>query len=279
MFKFAWNRNKATARTGRVGLALESDGFTLCHVVKKEGAPPRVTLCKAVSALTPEERNTALAELVAESKLSGTPCVVVLPPESYSLRLLDRPKVEDDEIASSLPWLIKDLIDFDPSDARVDYFDFPADANRGRDPQLFVAAARNDVIEEVTNLLDGSGLELDAVDIGELALRNLTLVMPEQVAGTLLLELRPKGGILAICHESKLYFARSISTGTSHIDDAMSQGRSRWMILMNNLIESCSFDYAPGTPQRAGLVTIELVVANGGERVRVLHQVHVDNSP
>ena len=142
--------------------------------------------------------------------------------------------------------LIKDLIDFDPSDARVDYFDFPADANRGRDPQLFVVAARNDVIEEVTNLLDGSGLELDAVDIGELALRNLTLVMPEQVAGTLLLELRPKGGILAICHESKLYFARSISTGT---------------------------------PQRAGLVTIELVVANGGERVRVLHQVHVDNSP
>ena len=246
LFKFEWNRNKATARTSRVGLALESDGFTLCHVVKEEGVPPRVTLCKAVSALTPEERNTALAELVAESKLSGTPCVVVLPPESYSLRLLDRPKVEDDEIASSLPWLIKDLIDFDPSDARVDYFDFPADANRGRDPQLFVVAARNDVIEEVTNLLDGSGLELDAVDIGELALRNLTLVMPEQVAGTLLLELRPKGGILAICHESKLYFARSISTGT---------------------------------PQRAGLVTIELVVANGGERVRVLHQVHVDNSP
>ena len=131
--------------------------------------------------------------------------------------------MEDDEIASSRPWLIKDLIDFDPSDARVDYFEFPADANRGRDPQLFVVAARNDVIEEVTNLLDGSGLELDAVDIGELALRNLTLVIPEQVAGTLLLELRPKGGILAICHESKLYFARSISTGTSHIDDAMSQ--------------------------------------------------------
>lgn len=49
--------------------------------------------------------------------------------------------------------------------------------------------------------------------------------------------------------------------------------------LMNNLIESCSFGYAPGTSQRAGLVTIELVVADGGERVRVLHQVHVDNNP
>ncbi len=50
-------------------------------------------------------------------------------------------------------------------------------------------------------------------------------------------------------------------------------------VLMNDLIESCSFDYSPGTPQRAGLVTIELVIADEGERVRVLHQVHVENSP
>lgn len=49
--------------------------------------------------------------------------------------------------------------------------------------------------------------------------------------------------------------------------------------LMNNLLEDCSFEYSPGTPQRAGLVTIELVVADAGERVRVIHQVHVDNSP
>lgn len=49
--------------------------------------------------------------------------------------------------------------------------------------------------------------------------------------------------------------------------------------LMNNLVEDCSFEYSPGTPQRAGLVTIEFVVADGGERVRVLHQVHVDNGP
>lgn len=49
--------------------------------------------------------------------------------------------------------------------------------------------------------------------------------------------------------------------------------------LMNNLLEDCSFKFSPGTPQRAGLVSIELAVADGGERVRVLHQVHVDNSP
>ncbi len=49
--------------------------------------------------------------------------------------------------------------------------------------------------------------------------------------------------------------------------------------LMSNLIEDCSFDYSSGTSQRGGLVTLEIVLAEAGEQVRVLHQVHVDNSP
>jgi hypothetical protein len=123
LFNFAWKKDKAAGSTNRIGLALEADGFTFCHLVKNPGSPPRVKLCRSVTAFTPEERSTALAELVVESKLAGTPCVVVLPAVSYSLRLLDRPKVEDDEISSSLPGLIKDVIDFDPADATVDYFD------------------------------------------------------------------------------------------------------------------------------------------------------------
>ena len=38
-----------------------------------------------------------------------------------------------------------DLTDLD---ATVDYFEYLADASRGRAPHLFVAAARNDTIEE-----------------------------------------------------------------------------------------------------------------------------------
>ena len=50
-------------------------------------------------------------------------------------------------------------------------------------------------------------------------------------------------------------------------------------VLMTDSIESCAFTYSPGTSQRAALITIELVVASADERVRILHQVHVGNSP
>jgi MSHA biogenesis protein MshO len=41
----------------------------------------------------------------------------------------------------------------------------------------------------------------------------------------------------------------------------------------------CEFSYEPGTHQRAGVVTLVVRVRREGEEVRLLHQVHVLNSP
>jgi len=49
--------------------------------------------------------------------------------------------------------------------------------------------------------------------------------------------------------------------------------------LVANRVSSCNMAYAPGTAQRAGLVSIALAVTDTGETVSLLHQVHVDNVP
>lgn len=51
--------------------------------------------------------------------------------------------------------------------------------------------------------------------------------------------------------------------------------------LLSTPVSACNFSYSSGTNQRAGLVTIDVTVtdASSGEQVRLLHQVHVDNSP
>ncbi|MGI9248619.1 MAG: type II secretion system protein [Woeseiaceae bacterium] len=49
--------------------------------------------------------------------------------------------------------------------------------------------------------------------------------------------------------------------------------------LVANRVSNCSMAYAPGTAQRAGLVSIALAVTDTGETVSLLHQVHVDNVP
>lgn len=49
--------------------------------------------------------------------------------------------------------------------------------------------------------------------------------------------------------------------------------------LVANRVGACSMAYTPGTAERAGLVSLGLDIAESGETVSLLHQIHVDNVP
>jgi MSHA biogenesis protein MshO len=49
--------------------------------------------------------------------------------------------------------------------------------------------------------------------------------------------------------------------------------------LVADSIVDCGFSYAPGTSERAGMVSLEISVGDAGETVSLLAQVHVDNVP
>lgn len=49
--------------------------------------------------------------------------------------------------------------------------------------------------------------------------------------------------------------------------------------LVAGQVTACLFNYAAGTAERAGMVTMELAVGEQGETISLLTQVHVDNVP
>jgi MSHA biogenesis protein MshO len=49
--------------------------------------------------------------------------------------------------------------------------------------------------------------------------------------------------------------------------------------LVVDKVESCAFSLGSGNTVRSGVVTLRLTLASGGERLTLLHQVHLDNSP
>ncbi len=48
---------------------------------------------------------------------------------------------------------------------------------------------------------------------------------------------------------------------------------------MADRVTGCAFSYAPGTAERAGLLSLELGIGEQGETISLLAQVHVDNVP
>jgi len=47
--------------------------------------------------------------------------------------------------------------------------------------------------------------------------------------------------------------------------------------LLVDHVEACTLTYSPGSTQRKAIVTIILTLLDNGERVRLVHQVHVGN--
>ena len=91
------------------------------------------------------------------------------------------------------------------------------------------------------------------------------------------------GGISYVCNAGQLtrYSGYNFTNSVQPVPPA---GLGETVALMAGNVSNCVFTYVAGTPQRSGLMTLDLTVSainTSGitESVRLLHQVHVDNVP
>jgi MSHA biogenesis protein MshO len=76
------------------------------------------------------------------------------------------------------------------------------------------------------------------------------------------------------------YAGYSIAASQSQRDSAAELlGAGAASAVVANKISACNMAYAPGTSQRAGLVSLQLAASEDGETISLLHQVHVNNVP
>ncbi len=76
------------------------------------------------------------------------------------------------------------------------------------------------------------------------------------------------------------YHGYAIQASQSAVDThAELLARGATASLMANQVRSCAFTYAPGTAERAGLVSLQIAVSAQGESVSLLSQIHVANVP
>ena len=206
-----------------------SSGHPVCLEVRPDG----IAWAKAAGApgqtmgfveCLPAGRQQALRQLVTDQNWVGASSIVVLPIDQYQVFQVERPEgVDDNELADALKWKLKDFLDFSPSDAVSDVFVFPKDASRGRGPLVNVVAARKSLVKELIDLVAESGLQLEKIDIAELALRNLAARLDSANRGVALVHLRDRYGQMVICQGETLYLSRRLELSYDDLRDASSQ--------------------------------------------------------
>lgn len=143
--------------------------------------------------------------------VGDTPCNVVLAPELYSLSLVERPPVPDEELREAVRWRLQENLEFPPDQAAIDAFSLPESASRDRN-MVFVVAMHQQMLKRLLDAVHGAGLHPQCVDVTELSLRNVTHgLYPEPDWSVGLLRLTAGSGVINVCRGEELFLSRRIS--------------------------------------------------------------------
>ena len=142
---------------------------------------------------------------------------ILLPVGDYQLLMVEAPEVPPDELRAAVRWRIRDLIDFHIDDAVLDVFDVPPSGARRVQESLYVVVAHNARVRERLDPFEQAGIDIDVIDIPELAMRNLAARLPADTDGVALLFFAADYGLMTLTRAGMLYLARSLDFGHQQI--------------------------------------------------------------
>ena len=214
-FRFPW-QGKSGLANGRLGVAIGPDGMMVAHVDSNQD----LAFCKWFAHA--EDNEQVLSHLVDKQGWKDVPCSLVLHPLYYKLMQAEAPEVEQSEMADAVRWRLKELLDFPVEDAAIEYFMLPEDAYRGRQKVLYAAALRKDALQNLVDPMQSCGLNIDCIEISELALNNLVCRIPAERGGFAVLQLQETGGYISMVEDGQIYLCRRFEIGLNKFSEGES---------------------------------------------------------
>lgn len=190
-------------------------GISVASVVP-DREKPRLVVCATYA--MPESTAEAWSKLAKMLHLSRKRCRVLLAPNEYQLMQVDAPNVPAAELKQAVRWKLKDMLSYPLEQATVDVIDIlPGRNGMGRGHFVYAVAARNEVIKRYMGDLESAGVNLDVIDIPELAQRNIASLLEEGGRGVALLSFSDDGGLLTFTASGELYHARQIEISAAQL--------------------------------------------------------------
>ncbi|MEZ5542585.1 MAG: pilus assembly protein PilM [Pseudomonadota bacterium] len=216
---FAFARSKQPGTT--TGIVATDTGIAIASIRHQGRAGPSLQTCsfQPLAAAAADRQ----AQIMQGRGLDRQQCTTLLDIGEYQLLVVDAPEVPPQELRAALRWQIQDLIDFHIDDAVIDVFDAPPGGPAGTRRQMYVVVARASRVRERIDRLEQAGVNLQVIDIPELALRNIAARLPEDAAGIATLYFNPHHCLITLTHQATLYLTRTIDFGYRDLQENASQ--------------------------------------------------------
>ncbi len=220
----------------------------------------------------------ALAGAVDDHGLRRCSAVGVLAGGDYQIQQLQAPEVPAEELPQALRWRLRDVISEPLEQVVSDVIPIPAGSTRRGPPMVYAVAAQRERTEHLAGAIADSGLHVAALDIPELAIRNLAARVEPQGGGVAVLAVGEQDGLLTISREGALYLVRALDLGATHLRADPDQVAGRLALEVQR-----SLDYYDsqlyGAPPRSILVLPTAEVDSADLAARMASELGVDVAP
>lgn len=210
---------------GWMSVVRHGERIDLAHVIRAPGKRPEIKLCDSFRIENGEA--DALSRLGQSRGLKRYRCAILLGESDYRLVQVDAPGVPDSERVQALRWRLKDVVDFPVDDAAIAVADIPTEG--GRQASVFAVVAPASVVGERMALFHEKKIPLEAIDVPEMAVRNVAVLFEEENRGLAFLALTQGDGLLTITCRGELYLSRRIEIDTDALARADEERRRQML--------------------------------------------------
>lgn len=169
-----------------------------------------------------EEVGKVIKTIISDSKIKTKQVVAALPENEVISRLVRLPPLKDSEIMDALRFEAETFVPYPLEEVSLDYEIIEKD-EAGR-LNVFVIAARNELISAYIKLFKSLGLELMALESPSVAFRRMARNSVGSIERLVVLNIGEKFSDIFNVYKGNVYFSRSLPIGGESLTRAVSLG-------------------------------------------------------
>lgn len=218
-----WPKLRGKSKDGWVSVLRRGECLDVTHVVRP--ADGRPMLMSFDSYRIERDEADALLRVAQAHKLKSCRCVTLLGENDYRLNTLESPSVPLEERLQAVRWRVKDMLDFPVDSAALAVVDIPGDG--ARQANLLAVAASAAAIGGTMARFEAAKAPLSAIDIPEMAVRNIAALFEEQNRALAFLAITAGDSLLAITVRGELCMSRRIEMSPESLASANEERRGQ----------------------------------------------------
>lgn len=231
-------------RPGWLTLLPQGGEVTLAHVLGKQGARPEVRLLDRF----PVEKDEAhtLQRLRQSHRLKSYACTTLMPEGEYNLTTLEAPQVPLEERKEALRWAIRERVSYPVENACLGILEIPGTGlPAGRSAGVIVVSAAESAVRARLSPFLAAKVPLLAVDVPELAQRNIAALFEDENRGLALLRIDENGMMLTLSFHGELVAVRRSEMNTRQLSGAdADHARERLVLEVQRSLDNFDRQYS-----------------------------------